>query len=340
MRKWILAGGTIALMATCAVAQRGQRLPAECRREIVQLCGINRDAMRTCLMEKSSQLSDNCRSAIGERARSQDGNALSVASAKGAAEYAYGNNDLQKLDFWKAQSANAPLVVFVHGGGWKRGDKDNATGSSKAPHYLEQGYAFASINYRLVPDATVEQQAADVASAIAYLRSNAQRLGIDPARIVLMGHSAGAHLSALVGTDPQYLRAAGLDLSALSGVIPLDGAAYDVPAQMKGGNPLMLDTYPQAFGTELGRQKALSPYWHAELPNAPAFLILHVDRDVGAKQSAALAGVLNSNGTKATVQGFEGKGMKGHMEINRKLGEADYPATPVVDAWLRDVFGT
>ena len=53
MRKWILAGGAIALMATCAVAQRGQRLPAECRKEIVQLCGMNRDAIRGCLMEKA-----------------------------------------------------------------------------------------------------------------------------------------------------------------------------------------------------------------------------------------------------------------------------------------------
>ena len=102
----------------------------------------------------------------------------------------------------RAKTDRAPLVIFVHGGGWKRGDKNNATGQHKARHYVRQGYAFASINYRLVPDATVEQQAADVASAVAYLRGNAQRLGIDAKLIVLMGHSAGAHLVALVGTRP------------------------------------------------------------------------------------------------------------------------------------------
>lgn len=258
--------------------------------------------------------------------------------ADGAAEMAYGNDPLQKLDFWKAKKANAPLVIFVHGGGWKRGDKRNATGQLKAPHYLAQGYAFASINYRLVPQATVEQQAADVASSVAYFRNNAQTLGIDTKRIVLMGHSAGAHLSALVGTDPQYLRSAGLSMAALSGVIPLDGAAYDVPLQMTDGARIMRDTYTQAFGTDRKRQRALSPTLQAAAPNAPAFLILHVDRDDGARQSAALADALRKGGTKVELQAFEGKGLRGHAEINRKLGDPEYPATPVVDTWLRRIF--
>lgn len=338
MRKWILGSVTVALVATCAVAQQ-QRLPAECRKEIVQLCGMNRDAIRGCLTEKASQLSENCRSELRERIGKRGSGSKASETATGGSEMAYGSNALQKLDFWRAESNNAPLVIFVHGGGWKRGDKRNATGQSKAPHYLAQGYAFASINYRLVPDATVEQQAADVANAVAYLRINAAKLGIDPTRIVLMGHSAGAHLSALVGTDPQYLHKAGLDMSALSGVIPLDGAAYDVPAQMDENARIMGDTYKQAFGTDHMRQKALSPYFQATSPNAPSFLILHVERDDGARQSAALADALRKNGVSVKLQGFEGKGLRGHMEINRKLGEPDYPATPVVDAWLRDVFG-
>lgn len=338
MRKWILGGTAVALVATCAVAQR-QRLPTECRREIVQLCGMNREAIRGCLQEKASQLSESCRSELRAQIRNRDGKGKSTQSADGATEIAYGQAPLQKLDFWKARTAGAPLVIFVHGGGWKRGDKNNATGQFKAPHYLAQGYAFASINYRLVPDATVEQQATDVASAVAYFHKNASTLGIDPARIVLMGHSAGAHLSALVGTDPEYLRGLDLNISALAGVIPLDGAAYDVPAQMSDGARIMQDTYKQAFGTESQRQTALSPFWQAAAPNAPAFLILHVDRDDGARQSAALADALRKNGAKVQLQAFEGKGLKGHADINRKLGDPDYPATPVVDNWLRQIFG-
>jgi arylformamidase len=344
MRKWVLGVGAVAMLAAACHAQRGERLSTECRREIVKLCGMDRSKIRTCMDEKSSQLSPDCLAEIGNRMMKgmgdADRDAQKAGAAAGATEYSYGNDALQKLDFYPVKAGKAaPLVIFVHGGGWKRGDKGNATGQYKAPHFNGEGYAFASINYRLVPTNTVEQQAADVATAIAYLRDNAAKLGIDPKRIVVMGHSAGAHLVSLVGTDPQYLQAAGMKLSDLSGIIPLDGAAYDVPAQMAEGNLLMRDTYPQAFGTEKERQIALSPIFQAAAPNAPSFLILHVERDDGTRQSAALAAALRQSGVKVELQSLKGKGLKGHMEINRNLGDPAYPATPIVDAWLKVVFG-
>jgi acetyl esterase/lipase len=251
---------------------------------------------------------------------------------------AYGSDRLQTLDYWAGTTANAPLVVFVHGGGWKRGDKTMMRGSDKLEHWRSLGYAVASIDYRLVPAATVEQQGADVASAVAYLRANAPRLGFDRGRIALVGHSAGAHLVALVGTDPQYFRAAGLALDDVRGIVPLDGAAYDVADQMDENARLMGDTYEQAFGTDPARQRALSPTLHAAAPNAPAFLILHVQRDDGTRQSEALGAALSAAGTPATVQGFAGRGLRGHMQINRQLGDPQYPATPVVDAFLARIF--
>ena len=349
MRNWILGVSSIAIIATAGFAQRGERLSKECRSEVVKLCGMDRSKMRDCLMEKREQLSETCSTEIQARAKQrisgERGKANPTAdkqtAALGAVEYAYGSDALQKLDFYKAKnvSGSAPLLVFVHGGGWKRGDKRNATGSDKVTHYKGLGYHMASINYRLVPAATVEQQGADVATAIAYLLKNRAKLGIDTSRVVLMGHSAGAHLSALVGTDPQYLRGAGLNLDTLSGVIPIDGAAYDVPAQMTDGAKMMKDTYVQAFGTEVERQKALSPFHHAGGPNAPSFLILHVDREDGKRQSEALEKALRKAGTKTQLNACEGKGLKGHADINRKLGDPAYPATPVVDAWLKGVFG-
>ncbi|MEO5706516.1 MAG: alpha/beta hydrolase [Alteraurantiacibacter sp.] len=251
---------------------------------------------------------------------------------------AYGNDRLQSLDYWAGETANAPLVVFVHGGGWKRGDKTMMRGSDKLEHWRSLGYAVASIDYRLVPDATVEQQGADVANAVAYLRTNAARLGFDRGRIALVGHSAGAHLVALVGTDPQYFRAAGLSLDDVRGIVPLDGAAYDVADQMGENARLMGNTYEQAFGTDPTRQRALSPTLHSAAPNAPAFLILHVQREDGARQSQALGAALSAAGTPATVQGFAGRGLRGHMQINRQLGDPEYPATPVVDAFLARIF--
>jgi len=253
---------------------------------------------------------------------------------EGGTEMAYGTSPMQTLRLWKGAGVKAPLVIFVHGGGWRMGSKETATGKAKVTHLTGEGYALASLDYRLVPEATVEQQAQDVAAGIAYLVRNAATLGIDPGRIVIMGHSAGAHLVALVGTDPKWLAEQGLSLNAIRGVIALDGAAYDVPAQMQDGPQVMQKVYAQAFGMDPARQRALSPTQQAAAPNAPAFLLLHIQREDGTRQTEALAAALRKAGTSVTVQGFDGQGLQGHMEINRRLGEADYPATPALDGWL------
>ena len=280
----------------------------------------------------------------GDRLRERLGGGQGRAQAvpvPGKQTLAYGKDALQQLDFWPAQSGNkrAPLVVFVHGGGWKRGDKSNGSGPWKAPHYTGLGYAYASINYRLVPAATVEQQAADVAASIHYLIDNAVKLGFDPSRIVIMGHSAGAHLVALVGTDERYLKGAGLSFASLDGVLPIDGAAYDVARQMAEGNRFMGETYVEAFGSDPSRQRALSPTLQAAAPNAPAFLIIHVQRKDGVAQSKELQAALRKGGTQAERREFPGTGLQGHAEINRSLGDPAYAATPVVDDWLKRVFG-
>lgn len=350
--KALTALAAAAVLASPILAQQrrggGERLPEQCRAEIVQLCGSDRSQMRTCLREKAADLSEGCRTALRERMGGRMGagegaagrrSGASASTAPAPQTLAYGSDALQALDLWVPEGARAaPLVLFVHGGGWKRGSKDNAMGRAMPAHMLEQGYAFASIDYRLVPAATVEQQAADVAAALAYLLKRANELGIDRSRVVLTGHSAGAHLVALVGTDERYLKAAGLSFADIDGVMPNDGAAYDVAAQIKQAGRFMAKTYEQAFGTDPARQKALSPTMHAAAPNAPAFLLIHVQREDGVAQNKALAEALKRAGTKVEIGSFPGDGLRGHAEINRKLGEPDYPATPVMDAWLAKVF--
>jgi len=253
---------------------------------------------------------------------------------------AYGQDPEQVLDFWRARDGkSAPLIIFVHGGGWQHGSKDNATGTWKPTHYLAAGYNFASINYRLVPRARVEDQAHDVALAVKALLDRAKSLGINPAQVVLMGHSAGAHLVALVGTDPQYLTSVGLRLDQISGVVPIDGAAFDVPRQMREGPPLMQPIYETAFGTEARRQIALSPTLQAAAPNVRKFFIPHVQRPDGIAQSEALASALRAAGTAAETLSVPGTGLQGHAEINRRMGDPSYEATPAVDAWLKRLFG-
>ena len=205
----------------------------------------------------------------------------------------------------------------------------------KPEHYPSQGYAFASINYRLVPAATVEQQAADVAAA---LKALCARADVAPRRLVLMGHSAGAHLVALVGTDEGYLKGAGLSFANIAGVIAIDGAAYDVIAQMVDGPQIMQSTYGQAFGTDPAGQKALLPTFHVGAPNAPQCLLLYVQRPEGILQANSLGAALKMGGSAVEVGSFPGEGLQGHAEINQRLGDPDYAPTTMVDRWLKKMF--
>ena len=334
MSKLIAGAGIAALVAgSMAFAQRRERLPAECRQEIAELCRGAEGGLRSCIRSALPKLSDSCRKAIGERG-------ASAPPTPGTRELAYGDDPKQKFDLLvpahllahlPANAKRAPMLLFVHGGGWSIGDKRTGVGV-KAPYFTAKGWAFASANYRLVPQATVEQQAADIASVIAWARANAAAHGLDPDTIVLMGHSAGAHLVALVGTDPRYLAAAGVPMAAVKGVILLDGAGYDISGQMRRpGNPVA-GMYDAAFGTDPARQKALSPTLHAATPNVARWLILPIDRRNDSKaQSEGLAAALRPAGASATVIAVPGES---HSSLNKGLGEEGDFATGEVDKFL------
>jgi arylformamidase len=253
---------------------------------------------------------------------------------------AYGPDALQALDFWRARGAAgpSPLVVFIHGGAWKFGDKKLSYNAWQTSHFLSTGNAYASINYRLLPQVGVEAQADDVAMSLKFLLDRAPSLGLDRRRVVLMGHSAGAHLAALVGTDERYLRKAGLAPADIAGVILLDGAAYDVATQVQGAGFFMRRTYDEVFGSDPARQRQLSPTFHAAAPNVASFLILHVQRPDAVRQSQDLGAALRAAGTAAEVQGLPGEGRSGHREINVQLGDPSYPGTAIVDRWLAGLF--
>lgn len=262
--------------------------------------------------------------------------APTVAQKRGAdpiasTEISYGTDPRQRVDFYPAAGQRRPpLLVFVHGGGWRRGDKGMA--APKAPYASGLGYALASVNYRMVPDAAPDVQAADVAAAIAALRARADELGFDPDRIVLSGHSAGAHLAALISTDTDYLRKAGVPLEAIRGAILLDGAAYDVPRQMDNAGPLLKRLYRNAFGDDAAFQRAVSPALHAGAPDVKRFLIVHdADRADAGDQARRLADSLRGAGITVTVAAIPDTN---HMQINRNLGDPDFAVTREVTAFL------
>ena len=347
MRKAIIAT-TLAALGVTTIASAQNRLPRECRQEIVQLCGTDRSQIRGCLGEKHRQLSGNCRADLRERMgnRGDRGQQTRVQS-RGPANTAtisqtirYGEHERQAVDFYapapgqapaSAGSSKPPLVMFVHGGGWAFGKR--ALVNAKPAHFTAQGYAFVSAGYRVLPDAPVEDQALDVAAAIVEMRAQAGQLGFDADRIILMGHSAGAHLSALVSTDESLL---GEALAAIKGVVLLDGAGYDVAASMEQPGRFEGRLYRNAFGDDPARHEALSPMTHVGGGDAPEWLVLYVaERAASRDQSRALAKKLRATGSKARAVAISGTD---HGRMNREIGTTETdPTTLAIDAFLKGI---
>ncbi|MBP7135311.1 MAG: alpha/beta hydrolase [Sphingomonadaceae bacterium] len=332
MKKLLVASLTMASIGLSA------RLPAElepsCRMEIKKLCGMTRDrsVIRKCLRENYQSLSKPCLQSLLEMRRNSEPQAI---KASGGKSYSYGSAERQAFDFYPTPSGGRPtLVVFIHGGGWSIGDKTMSTGS-KASHFNEKGFAFASINYRLVPETNPAGQATDVAAALAALRARAGKLGFDPDSIILMGHSAGAHLAALVSTDPRYFETADVPMVAIRGAILLDGAGYDVPRQMERAGPMLGKMYRDAFTTDKETQIRLSPLAHAATPNVSNWLILFDKaRADSGSQSNALAEALTRAGSLVSAVPISDTT---HMKLNREMGVDGDPATRLVDAFIERI---
>ena len=322
MHQWLSASLIVALAASTASAQ--QRLTPQCRAQVVQLCAMSGDrrAIADCLIQKRRSLPASCQEELRPRVASlasrevnRGGKAILAQEGR---EYSYGSQSKQTLDYYPTNtSSKAPLLLFIHGGGWSIGDKKYGTGA-KPSFYNALGYNFASLNYRLVPDVTPSEQATDIATAIAYLRANAAKLGISQDKIVLMGHSAGAHLAALVATDTKYLDRAVIPVAAIQGVILLDGAGYDVAAQMAYPGNRVQNMYEAAFGKNSASQATLSPVSHVAGPKRLNWLILHVTRRPDAQaQSAALGEGLTANGADVSVVSVPDSS---HSSINKDAG--------------------
>ncbi|MEX2026243.1 MAG: alpha/beta hydrolase [Pirellulaceae bacterium] len=232
-----------------------------------------------------------------------------------------------------ADAKNLPVLVWIHGGGWRQGDKRAV--QQKPPAFVDRGFVFVSVNYRFVPQVTVKEMTGDVARAIRWVHDHAGEYGGDGETIFVAGHSAGAHLAALVCTDHRYLEAEGLSLSLLKGCIPVDTAAYDIRKQVESvaaAQPSRAASYRSSFG-DAASQQDLSPVAHVVKDKSiPPFLILHVaDRPDSKAQSALLAKALEAAGVSAKVVAGEGKT---HGTINSELGLAGDKPTAAVFEFL------
>ena len=251
----------------------------------------------------------------------------SQTAARAAITLHYGPHERQAVALYPAAgTGRPPLAVYVHGGAWRAGHRDRVR--SKPRWFNEAGWAFASVGYRVLPEAAVEDQARDLAEGLRLLRRDAAWLGYDPDRILLMGHSAGAHLAALVASDDRWL---GEERRAIRGVILLDGAGYDVSSEFDRRGPLARKLYADAFGDDPQRQRALSPITHVDGNDPGEWLLVFAEGRIDAIEQAGYFGdALQKAGLRVERVPDPGN----HLEINREFGDPGYRANDAVRAMM------
>jgi acetyl esterase/lipase len=221
---------------------------------------------------------------------------------------------------------NAPVLVFVHGGGWSSGDKSLYGFVGRT--FAQQGFVTAVINYRLSPAVQHPAHIEDVARAFAWVYRNISQYGGNPEKIFVMGHSAGGHLVALLALDEKYLQAHGLTLSAIKGAIPISGV-YDVTIEPRGP----FNVYQIVFGTDPQQRRDASPIAHVG-PNKPPFLIMYAQFDFPGfdAQARQLLSLLREHENEATLVEIPGRD---HVTIIATIGGPNDPTTEEILKFLR-----
>lgn len=229
-------------------------------------------------------------------------------------ELAYGADARQKLDVYlPPQARNAPVIVIVHGGAWRTGDKRmRSVVQNKAARWLPRGLIVVSVNYRLLPEIDPLRQVVDVAQALTLVQAKAAEWGGDPARVVLMGHSAGAHLVSLLAAAPEKARSLGV--KPWLGTIALDSAAYDISAIMSAAHYRF---YNPAFGAD-------PEYWRDASPlqqlSAGAMPILAVCSSIRPDHPCDQAQQFAEKGRQLGVRVELLAQAQSHRQINQNLG--------------------
>jgi acetyl esterase/lipase len=251
-------------------------------------------------------------------------------------------HERQVLDVHAPDGAKGlPVVFWIHGGGWQTGDKAMVALKPKA--FMEAGFVFVSINHRLLPAADMGAITRDVASALGWVRRNIAAHGGDPDRVLVMGHSSGGQLAALMCTDDRYAKAERYPLTMIKGCVPVDADTFDIPAIIEMAETrarvhhLPLPTYGhrQKFGNDPAKHRDFSAVTHvARDKGIPPFLILHIggNPDTGA-QARRMAGVLEAAGIAAKVVSAR---EATHATINDSIGAPNDRVTSELLAFVAD----
>jgi acetyl esterase/lipase len=211
---------------------------------------------------------------------------------------AYGPLERQALDVYapKRETTPAPVAVFFYGGSWDSGRRQDYDWVGRA--LAAQGFLTIVPDYRLYPAVRYPSFVEDGALAVRWAVEHARALGGDPDRIVLVGHSAGAYIAAMLALDDRYLRAAGIDPKAVRAFAGLSGPYDFLPID----GPITRRTFgeaPDLPGTQ--------PGLYASATSPPAFLATgDADTTVKPRNTAALAAALRARGGAVDERHYAG----------------------------------
>ena len=239
-------------------------------------------------------------------------------------------NGRMDVYFQSATSKPTPIIINIHGGGWKNGVKEQQGGFTS---FFKAGFSIANVEYRMTNQATAPAAVEDLRCALIYLIKNAKKFNIDPNKIVVMGGSAGGHLALMTGLlgnnhifDTNCKGVDKIKVGAIIdkwGIADVWGWAYDDngPAVRKSKSPgdwLGVKKNDEAFA------KSVSPVTYVN-KNSPPTLIIHgnADSTVPYKQSVALHEQFKNAGVKTAFITVEGGGHgKFDKEKNAELTKA------------------
>jgi acetyl esterase/lipase len=286
------------------------------------LAGSSRSLLASPRSPSEGQLGGRFRDRRGglDRTAPRSMNVTLPAGVTVVRDVAYGSDPRQRFDVYlPPHPANAPVLFMVHGGGWRIGDKGvRNVVQNKLDHWAAKGWIFISVNNRLLPAATPLEQEADVARALEVAQQKAAAWGGDPKKFILMGHSAGAQLVALLTAQAPR--------KTWIGTVMLDSAALDVPRIMEAPH---FRLYDDAFGNDPRQWRSASPFHQLTARTPPILAVCSSLRADSCNQATRFAEKAKSLGTHASVL----EEPLTHEQINESLGEAN-AYTAAVDAFV------
>lgn len=212
------------------------------------------------------------------------------------ADQAYGTQERQKLDIYRPQGVrqNAPTVLFLYGGSWERGQREKYAFVGNA--LALKGFVVAVADYRTYPDVQFPAFVEDAAHAVRWLSENAEKHGGTNNSLHLMGHSAGAHIVAMLALNPAYLEGAGVSRNVLGRWVGLAGPYAFTPSETRSVRDIFANV----------TDDAARPIVFAD-EKAPAALLLHGgdDSTVYPENSQQLADALTKSGAKAQAHIYD-----------------------------------